>query len=137
MAQVSLFIDKIQDVLVADETLAGKGISKKRIYRQYLPQVKDPDLPLITLSYEVKYTDVGLNIDSVGLYIVIHSQEFIDTYEMQTTIQELLHGLTYADAMIIVYKCFNVGGPTVPFHDKELNHWESTLEFDVEVGDGS
>jgi hypothetical protein len=137
MAQVPLFIDKVQDTLVSNDALTAKGITKKRVYRQYLPQVKDPEYPLITLSYEVQSTDVGLNVDSVKLYVQIQSQQFIDTYEMQTIVQNLLHLFTYADGNIIVYKCFNAGGPTVPFHDKDLNHWESSLEFDVEVGDAT
>jgi len=136
MAQIPKFIDKIQGVLVVDPTLITKGIVKKRIYRQYLPQVKDPEYPLITLSYEVQFTDVALNIDSLKLYVQIHAIEFLDTYEMQTVVQGLLHRLMYSDSNIIVYKCFSAGGPTVPYFDKDLNHWESTLEFDVEVGDG-
>ena len=137
MAQIPLFIDVIQDTLVADDSLITKGITKKRIYRQYVPQIKDPEYPLITLSYEVQFTDVGLDIDSIKLYVQIHTQDFTDTYEMQTIIQNLLHRFTYSDNSIIVYKCFNVGGPTVPFHNKDLNHWESSLEFDVEIGDAS
>jgi hypothetical protein len=135
MAQASLFITEIKDILAADATLITKGITKQRIYRVYLPQIKDPKYPLITLAYEIESTDVGLDIDSVKLYVQIYSKSFDDTYSMQTVMQNLLHRFVYADTNIIVYKCFNVGGPTVPYFDKELNHWESSLEFEVYVGD--
>ena len=136
MAQVLTFIDKVQDILMADATLVAAGITKKRIYRQFLPQVKNPEYPLITLSYEVQATDIGLDIDEVRLYVQVHSQKFEDTYTMQTVIQGLLHRYTYSGSDIIVYKCFSAGGPTVPYFDRDLNHWESSLEFSVEIGDG-
>lgn len=135
MAQISKFIDIVQGILTGNETLAAKGITHKSVYRQYLPQVKDPQVPNITVAYEVQSTDVGLSIDKVKLYVCLHSIEFLDTYDMQPVIQTLLHGYQHADAEIIVYKCVNVGGPTVPYHDKVLNQWESTLEFDCEIGD--
>ena len=135
MAQISKFIDIVQGILVADIFLATKGITYKNVYRQFLPQVKDPPAPHLALAYEVLSTDVGLNIDKVKLYVGVHTSEFIDAYEMQPVIQALLHGFQHADAEVIVYKCFNVGGPTVPYHDKVLNHWECTLEFDCEIGD--
>lgn len=135
MAQGPKFIDVVQGILVANTFLISKGINRKNVYRQFLPQVKDPPPPSITLAYEVQSTDVGLNIDKVKLYVCIHTIEFLDAYEMQPVIQALLHGYQHVDTAIIVYKCYNIGGPTVPYHDNVLNQWESTLEFDCEVGD--
>ena len=137
MAQIPFFIDKIQSILTSDATLAAAGITQKNVYRRYLPMVKNPPAPHITLSYEVERTDVSMNIDKVKLYIILHTQEFLETYELQGVLQNLIHRLTYADENIVLYKCYNVGGPAVPYFDKELNHWQTCLEFDCEVGDST
>jgi hypothetical protein len=134
MAQIPKLIDHIQDLLTSDPTLAANGITKKNVYRRYLPMVKNPPAPHITLHYEVERTGVATGIDKVKVYIILHTSEFLETYEMQVVIHDIIHRLTYADENFVLYKCFSLGGPAVPFFDKELNHWECCLEFDCEVG---
>ena len=137
MAQIPKFIDVVQGVLVNNSFLASNGITYKNVYRQFLPQVKDPPAPHVTLAYEIQSTQVSTGIDKVKLYVCIHTIEFIEVQDMLTVMQGLLHTFTHSDENIIVYKCFNAGGPNMPYHDKILNHWEASLEFDCEVGDAS
>jgi hypothetical protein len=134
MANIPKFIDKVQDLLTGDATLIANGITKKNVYRRYLPMVKNPPAPHITLFYEVERTEVSTGIDKVKLYIILHTVEFLETYDMQVRIHDLIHYLTQSDDDFALYKCFSMGGPAVPIFDKELNHWECCLEFDCEVG---
>ena len=134
MANIPKFIDKVQDLLTGDATLQANGITKKNVYRRYLPMVKNPPAPHITLFYEVERTEVSTGIDKTKLYVILHTSEFLETYDMQTTIHDLLHQFTWFDNNFALYKCFSMGGPAVPIFDKELNHWEVCLEFDCEIG---
>ena len=134
MANVPKFIDKIQDILSGDATLQAHGITKKNVYRRYLPMLKNPAPPHLVLHYELEGTEVSTGIDKAKLYIILHTAEFLETYEMQMVIHDLIHYLMYSDENFILYKCFSVGGPAVPYFDKELNHWETCLEFDCEIG---
>ena len=134
MANVPKFIDKIQDILSSDVTLQAQGITKKNVYRRYLPMLKNPVAPHITLHYEIERTEVSTGIDKTKLYIILHTIEFQETYEMQIVIHDLIHYLMYSDENFVLYKCFSAGGPAVPYFDKELNHWETCLEFDCEIG---
>lgn len=131
MADVGKCVDAIGIALGNDGAL---GIPCAQIYRRFLPQVKDPQYPCVTLWYKVNSTDVGLGIDEVRLYVGLHTQDYTQTYDLQRRVQTLLHGLTLADTHVVIYKCFNVGSLAAPWHNKELNHWEAIVEFDVEVG---
>lgn len=137
MADIGRFITHIQGVLTTDAELITLGITPQKVYRSFLSQVKDPPHPVIGLTYEIESTDVMLDTDSTKLYVAIHSHKQLDTEAMQRAVKRLLHKLTYSDEYIIVYKCFNVGGLPTPFFDKELNHWETMIEFEVEVVDAT
>jgi len=137
MADISRFITHIQDILTADAELISLGITPQKVYRGFLSQVKDPPHPVIALTYEIESTDVMLETDATKLYVGIHSHKQLETEAIQLAVKRILHKMTYADAYIIVYKCFNVGGLPTPFFDKDLNHWETMIEFKVEVVDAT
>jgi hypothetical protein len=135
MADIPKFLDHIRDVILAQPDLVTKGVDRTHIYRQFNPQVKDPAAPHIILAYEIDKRDVGLNVDELRLFISVHVQvKAQDAVDMGKTIIDALHRYTYADGDVIIHKMFNVGGPLQPFFDKELNHWETTAEFEIALG---
>lgn len=135
MANIPKFIDHIRDILVVLPDLTSRGVGKTHIYRQFAPQLKDPSAPHVILSYEIDKRDVGLDIDDFHFYVKVHIQERAQDAEIVgKAVIDALHNHKYSDNNIVVHKMFDVGGPVQPWFDKELNHWEAIMEFEVSLG---
>jgi hypothetical protein len=134
MADTTTFIKHIKTKLSEASWFNSQGFTNQQVYRQYLPQVKVPLYPCLTISYEIDERAVFANIDTLRLFISTHAKEFNSVEEIAKQISDLLHRYTYADEQLTIYKCYDVGIPTVPSFNKDLNVWEAVVEFDCLVG---
>jgi len=134
MADTTAFIRHIKTKLSGADWFASQGFSNQQVYRQYLPQVKEPIYPCLTLSYEIDERAVFANIDNLRLFVSVHAKEFDKVEEVAKQLSDLLHKYTYSDEQLTIYKCYDVGVPTVPSWNKNLNVWEAVVEFDCQVG---
>lgn len=134
MANVIPFFTYMKRLISAQGWFATRGFTNKAIYRAYLPQVKDPVFPCITLVFDPEKLELFANISEGKLYIGVHSKSFGDVEAMANDIDTLLHLHKGVDGNLTVYKCHNKGGTPQPMHNATLNYWETVLEFDVSFG---
>ncbi len=134
MADISAFIKYAKRRVAAQPWFGEKGLTNQRIYRQFLSQVKNPEFPCISLAYEIDQREVFANIDNLHLFMTVHAKEFDFAEEIAKLISDTMHLHTYADDQLTIYKCHDVGIPTVPSFNKHLNCWEAIVEFDCRIG---
>jgi len=134
MADTTAFIDHIRDKIAADAHFTTDGFNQEQVYRQYLPQVKDPTFPCISIAFEKDKTEVFADIFSGVLYISVNTKQFAQTQSVSDWISRLLHTHTFSDTSLVLYKCQEQGGPPTPSYDKETKTWESMQGFEVCFG---
>jgi hypothetical protein len=134
MADVKLFIDHMRDRIASTSDFTAEGFTQERVYRQYLPQVKSPEFPCITLSFEKEKTEVFADIAVGKLFVSVHSKQFSACQTAANWITPLLHLHKYSDPTLIVYQCHEQGGPPTPSWDEKTESWESMQGFDAIFG---
>jgi urate oxidase len=134
MSDTTAFIKYIKRRLSGANWFTTQGFTNQQVYRQYLPQVKQPVFPCLTLSYEVDKREVFADVDDLCLFVSVHAKDFDTAEQVAKLISDTLHKHTYSDDQLTIYKCHDVGIPTVPSFNKDLNCWEAVVEFDCQVG---
>lgn len=134
MADLPGFVTHVQDLILAATWFASQGFSQQTIYRQFLPQVKDPIYPCISLSYRVENREIFADIDQGTLFVGVHSKDFGQADTVGKLLNDALHLHTFSEEGLIVYKCHARGGPPQPIFNAQLNCWEALLEFEFAVG---
>jgi hypothetical protein len=131
MADVVAFIDHNRDLIAAAPRFTQDGFTHEQVYRQYLPQVKNPTFPCITLSFEKEKMEVFADVAVGMLYVSVHMKKFSTTQSVADWISALLRDHKFSDATTTIYKCQEQGGPPTPSYDKETETWESMQGFEV------
>lgn len=131
MANTVLFINAVRDTIAAKPDFATEGYNKERVYRQYLPQVKDPQYPCITLSFEKERMEAFADIATGTLFVSVHTKTFSKTQSGSDWLSKVLHMFTFSDGETVVYKCQEQDGPPTPTYDKNTETWESMQSFHV------
>jgi len=134
MADAPALLKYVKQRIAQTAWFLTEGFTNQQIYRQYLPQVKNPIYPCQTLSYETDKRETFADVDTVHLFVSVHSKEFDFVERVSKLISETMHTHTYSDDSLIIYKCIDVGIPTVPSFNKDLNVWESVVEFECLIG---
>jgi hypothetical protein len=136
MAQdrITPFITFIKRWLSEQEWFTEKGFTKQSIFKQFLPQNKEPNWPCITIAYELDKRDVGLGTDEGALYITVHSKDFNFPDEVAQLINNALHDKKHSNDDFVLYQCFATGNATTPIFNQKWNNWESVCEFSFKVG---
>lgn len=134
MADVAAFIDHNRDLIATSEHFTTSGFKKEQVYRQYLPQVKDPKFPCITLSFEKDHMENFADIAAGTLFVSVHMKDFSKTQDVATWLTVLLHEHKFSNGTLIIYKCQEQGGPPTPSYDKDKECWESIQGFEVLFG---
>jgi hypothetical protein len=140
MSDSSLLIDHVRDYLGAQDEFTADGFNPGLIYREYLPLVKEPKFPCITLVYEEEEEETFASISKGMLYIGIHSQGTHGFNDIQTTmfwVSAALHKYMITTTQVTVYKCHKKGTPPSPTWDDTPKAWGATLAFEVAFGTGS
>lgn len=135
MADAGAFITQIRSRIVEQPSFSTTGFNQSLIYRQYLPTIKEPKFPCITLVYEEENEEVFAPLSNGMLYVGIHHQDF---NSVQTTIHWLgqcLHNYTVlVTDTVIIYQCHKKGTPPSPVWDEKNQAWEASLAFEVRFG---
>jgi hypothetical protein len=131
---ISSFFNYIRGKIALASWFTDQGFTNQTVYRQFLPQVKDPNFPCITFGLDPEKREVFATIDDTTLYIGVHTKTFTATEFVANSIKDLLHKHQYSDDNLIIYKCLFTGGSPMPMFDKALNIWEVVLEFECSVG---
>lgn len=134
MANAPVFIKHIKRKLSGMPWFSENGLTTQTIYRQYLPQVKNPSYPCLTLAYEIDQREVFADVDDIRLYVMAHTKEFDGAEVLGNLIADSLHKYTYSDDTLIVYNCLDVGIPTTPSWNRDQNCWDTIVEFTCSVG---
>jgi hypothetical protein len=134
MADLGAFIDHNRDLIATAQKFTEDGFVQEQVYRQYLPQVKDPKFPCITLSFEKDQEEVFAGISTGMFYVSVYTKQFSKTQDTTTWITDLLHGYTYSNGSLVIYKCLEKSSPPSPSYDKETETWETVQGFEVSFG---
>lgn len=134
MADIALFIDHIRDRIAAEAGFTTSGFNREQVYRQYLPQVKDPVFPCITLSFEKDKTEVFADVAIGTLYISVHMKQFSKVQDVQKWLTSSMHQHTFSDGTLVIWMCQEQGSPPTPSWDEKTQTWESIQSFDVRFG---
>ena len=148
MADLPIFLTHIKTVISQQTWFTECGLTPAQIYKQFLPQIKDPIYPCITLGYESDPSELFADIENGSLYLDIYSKDFnlpwtISNYLKKPPDKGGFHNYHYADDTLIVFQMLYLGGAgvkratplsTVPTFDTSLNAWVSQLEFGVRLG---
>ena len=136
MASASAFFNHIRGFIAAASWFTSRGFTNQTVYRQFLPQVKDPLFPCITLGFDPDKRDFA-DIDTGTLYVGVHTKSFPDTETVANKLKDSLHQHQFSDDTLIIYKCDFIGGTPMPMFDKSTAIWEVVLEFECWFGDGN
>ncbi len=134
MANMPAFILRIQNKVSQAQFFTDEGFAPEAVYKQYLPQVKQPIYPCISLAYEIDKRELFADIDNGKLYAGVHCKEFNQAERIGHQLSDLIHQSLYSGDDCIVYFARYVGGPPTPIFNTMLNCWETICEFEVRIG---
>lgn len=134
MGNLNAFIDHNRDLIAATQSFTDDGFTKEQVYRQYLPQVKDPKFPCISLSFEKDQEEIFAEISSGMFYVTVNTKQFSKSQSTTNWITDLLHGHTYSNGSLVIYKCLEKSSPPSPSYNKDTETWETTQGFEVSFG---
>lgn len=134
MANAAALINESREQIVAQPEFTQNKLTKELIYRQYLPLVKEPKFPCITLVYEEEDAETCMDVSNGMLYVGIHSQDFNAIQNTVHWIGQTLHNFMTSNENVIVYKCHKKGTPPAPAWDDTLKAWGAMLAFEVSFG---
>lgn len=134
MANMPAFVTHIQNTVSAASWFATERFTKQTIYKQFLPQVKDPVYPCITIAYLLDKRELFADIDTGTLILGIHSKDYSTAERVSKLLNDTLHLHVHSDDTVIVYMCHAKGGSLQPIFNVQLNCWEVSNEFEIRVG---
>lgn len=134
MADWTAFYNYLRDFIEQASWFSANGFARKRIYRQFLPQVKSPEFPCISTAMRPLKRDRATHFDALQLFITVHSDSNVAVEQATMDLADRLHGLHYSCPNFTLYNCWYDGSPPIPEFDKSLNKWYSLLEFELNLG---
>ncbi|MFA5152619.1 MAG: hypothetical protein WC554_08685 [Clostridia bacterium] len=134
MADADVFINQIRTQVVAQPQFTT-DFTTELIYRQYLPTVKEPKFPCITLVYEEESEEIFAPLSNGMLYVGIHMKDFNKVGTAIHWIGQCLHNYVMSTTGVLtIFQCHKKGTPPSPIWDESKQTWEASLAFEVRFG---
>jgi len=134
MADAGAFINQIRSRIV-EQPQFTTGFNAELIYRQYLPTVKEPKFPCITLVYEEESEEVFAPLSNGMLYIGIHKKDFNAVQSAIYWIGQCLHNyMVSVPDVVTIFQCHKKGTPPSPVWNDDQQSWGAMLAFEVRFG---
>ncbi len=134
MNRVSTLIDYTRDQLLATSYFSSNGYTRQNIYRQNLPQKKDPTYPCLVFSWDSNIREIFADIDKGVLAVSVYTNRYTDTDDAADIISKTLHKILTSNPNLTIYKMYDLGGPAEPVYYDHINAWGTTVNFDIWVG---